>query len=60
MFISFLPLSFSGSHAASMQADAPSQLAHIRTVMDIYLVQVKDSAKKALDQLDGTDYSELK
>ncbi|XP_033953981.1 apolipoprotein A-I-like [Pseudochaenichthys georgianus] len=49
-----------GSHAASMQADAPSQLAHIRTVMDLYLVQVKDSAKKALDQLDGTDYSDLK
>ncbi|KAK5904514.1 hypothetical protein CesoFtcFv8_006068 [Champsocephalus esox] len=49
-----------GSHAASMQADAPSQLAHIRTVMDMYLVQVKDSAKKALDQLDGTEYSDLK
>ncbi|KAI4815098.1 hypothetical protein KUCAC02_005262 [Chaenocephalus aceratus] len=43
-----------------MQADAPSQLAHIRTAMDMYLVQVKDSAKTALDQLDGTDYSDLK
>ncbi|XP_034058693.1 apolipoprotein A-I-like [Gymnodraco acuticeps] len=49
-----------GSHAASMQADAPSQLEHIRTAMDMYLVQVKDSAKKALDQLDGTEYSDLK
>ena len=60
MFISFLPLSFSGSHAASMQADAPSKLQHIRAAMDMYLVQVKDSANKALDQLDGTDYSDLK
>ncbi|KAL3057083.1 hypothetical protein OYC64_007548 [Pagothenia borchgrevinki] len=49
-----------GSHAASMQADAPSQLQHIRAAMDMYLVQVKDSANKALDQLDGTDYSDLK
>ncbi|XP_033970367.1 apolipoprotein A-I-like [Trematomus bernacchii] len=49
-----------GSHAASMQADAPSKLQHIRAAMDMYLVQVKDSANKALDQLDGTDYSDLK
>ncbi|KAJ4935199.1 hypothetical protein JOQ06_016735 [Pogonophryne albipinna] len=49
-----------GSHAASMQADAPSQLQHIRAAMDMYLVQVKDSANKALDHLDGTEYSDLK
>ncbi|KAF3847894.1 hypothetical protein F7725_020922 [Dissostichus mawsoni] len=49
-----------GSHAASMQADAPSQLQHIRAAMDMYLVQVKDSANKALDQLDGTEYKDLK
>ncbi|KAK1899679.1 Apolipoprotein A-I [Dissostichus eleginoides] len=49
-----------GSHAASMQADAPSQLQHIRAAMDMYLVQVKDSANKALDQLDETEYKDLK
>ncbi|XP_035536036.1 LOW QUALITY PROTEIN: apolipoprotein A-I-like [Morone saxatilis] len=49
-----------GSHAASLQADAPSQLAHVRAAMDVYLTQVKDSANKALDQLDDTEYKELK
>ncbi|XP_056296563.1 apolipoprotein A-Ib [Pseudoliparis swirei] len=49
-----------GSHAASLQADAPSQLAHIRAAMDVYLTQVKDSANKALDHLDDTEYKELK
>ncbi|XP_023256300.1 apolipoprotein A-IV [Seriola lalandi dorsalis] len=49
-----------GSQAASLQADAPSQLAHLRAVMDIYLTQVKDSANRALDQLDDTEYKELK
>ncbi|XP_068441622.1 apolipoprotein A-I-like [Clinocottus analis] len=49
-----------GSNAASLQADAPSQLAHARAAMDVYLTQVKDSANKALDQLDDTEYKELK
>uniref|UniRef100_A0A8C3G7T5 Apolipoprotein A-Ib n=2 Tax=Cyclopterus lumpus TaxID=8103 RepID=A0A8C3G7T5_CYCLU len=49
-----------GSHAATLQADAPNQLAHVRAAMDVYLTQVKDSAKKALDQLDDTEYKELK
>ncbi|XP_042343328.1 LOW QUALITY PROTEIN: apolipoprotein A-I-like [Plectropomus leopardus] len=49
-----------GSQAASLQADAPSQLEQIRSAVDVYLIQVRDSAKKALDQLDGTEYSELK
>ncbi|CAK6974944.1 apolipoprotein A-I-like [Scomber scombrus] len=45
---------------ASLQADAPSQLAHVRAAMDVYLTQVKDSAKRALDQLDDAEYKELK
>jgi len=49
-----------GSQGASLQADAPSQLAHVRAAMDVYLTQVKDSAKRALDQLDDTEYKELK
>lgn len=32
----------------------------MRAAMDLYMTQVKDSAKKALEQLDGTEYSELK
>ncbi|WP_289449418.1 hypothetical protein, partial [Klebsiella pneumoniae] len=49
-----------GSQAASLQADAPSQLAHLRAALDVYLTQVKDSANRALDQLDDTEYKELK
>ncbi|KAM4742139.1 apolipoprotein A-I-like [Anableps anableps] len=49
-----------GSQAASLQADAPSQLAHIRAAADVYLTQAKESAIKALDQLDDTPYQELK
>ncbi|XP_018543131.1 apolipoprotein A-I [Lates calcarifer] len=49
-----------GSHAASLQADAPSQLAHVRAAMDVYLTQVKESAQRALAQLDDTEYKDLK
>ncbi|KAA8593806.1 hypothetical protein FQN60_004640 [Etheostoma spectabile] len=49
-----------GSQAASVQSDAPSQLAHVRAAMDVYMTQVKDSALKALDQLDDTEYKDLK
>ncbi|XP_044057295.1 apolipoprotein A-I-like [Siniperca chuatsi] len=49
-----------GSQAASLQADAPSQLDQIRSAVDLYLTQLKDSANKALDNLDGTEYSTLK
>ncbi|XP_041796720.1 LOW QUALITY PROTEIN: apolipoprotein A-Ib [Chelmon rostratus] len=49
-----------GSQAASLQADAPSQLAQIRSAVDVYMTQVKDGAKRALDQLDDTEYSQLK
>merc|ERR1711976_635522 len=49
-----------GSHAASLQADAPSDLQHARALLDMFLTQMRDSANKALDQLDGTEYSEYK
>ncbi|XP_071753377.1 apolipoprotein A-I [Centroberyx gerrardi] len=49
-----------GSQAASLQADAPSQLDHIRSAVGLYLGQVKDSATKALDTLDDTEYKEYK
>uniref|UniRef100_A0A3Q0S2C1 Apolipoprotein A-Ib n=1 Tax=Amphilophus citrinellus TaxID=61819 RepID=A0A3Q0S2C1_AMPCI len=49
-----------GSQAASLQADAPSQLAQIRSAVDVYMTQVKDGAIRSLDQLDGTPYNELK
>lgn len=49
-----------GSQAASLQADAPSQLAQIRSAIDVYMTQAKDGAIKALDQLDGTQYEEMK
>merc|ERR1712212_890204 len=49
-----------GTQGASLQADAPSQLAHIRAAMDVYMTQVKESAKKALDQLDDTEYKAVK
>uniref|UniRef100_A0A3P9BCQ0 Apolipoprotein A-Ib n=1 Tax=Maylandia zebra TaxID=106582 RepID=A0A3P9BCQ0_9CICH len=49
-----------GSQAASLQADAPSQLDQIRSAVDVYLTQAKDGAIKALDQLDDTPYQELK
>merc|ERR1711976_676756 len=49
-----------GSHAASLQADAPSDLQHARALLDMFLTQMRDSANKALDQLDNTEYSEYK
>ncbi|XP_037632298.1 apolipoprotein A-I-like [Sebastes umbrosus] len=49
-----------GAHAASIQADAPDQLAHVRSVMDMYLTQVKEGAKRSLGQLDDAEYGELK
>lgn len=56
-----LSIPFAACQGASLlQADAPSQLAHVRAAMDVYLTQVKDSAKRALDQLDDAEYKELK
>uniref|UniRef100_UPI0037E99A96 apolipoprotein A-I-like n=1 Tax=Semicossyphus pulcher TaxID=241346 RepID=UPI0037E99A96 len=44
-----------GSQAASLQADAPSNLAYIRSAMDVYINQIKESTLRALDQVDDAD-----
>merc|ERR550519_1543283 len=49
-----------GSQAFAIQSDAPSQLEHVQTAVTMYLNQVKDSAQRALDHLDGTEYAEYK
>ncbi|XP_023817224.1 apolipoprotein A-I isoform X2 [Oryzias latipes] len=59
-FLALALLLVVGSQAASLQADAPSQLAQIRSAADVYMTQVKQGLIKALDQLDDTPYQELK
>nr|XP_061797278.1 apolipoprotein A-I-like [Nerophis lumbriciformis] len=49
-----------GSQAASLQADAPMPLQHARAVVDLYVTQIKESAKRALNNLDGTEYEGYK
>ncbi|XP_073339516.1 apolipoprotein A-Ib [Pagrus major] len=49
-----------GSHAASVQADAPTQLEHARAALDVYLTQVKDMSLRAVNQLDDPQYAEFK
>ncbi|KAG7483966.1 hypothetical protein MATL_G00043940 [Megalops atlanticus] len=50
-----------GSQARYLQADeAPTQLEHIKAAVMVYLTQVKETAQKALDHLDGTEYEEYK
>ncbi|XP_010743548.1 apolipoprotein A-Ib [Larimichthys crocea] len=48
-----------GSQAASLP-DPPTQLAHVRAAADLYLTQLKESANRALAQLDDTEYKEIK
>lgn len=49
-----------GSQAHFLQADAPSQLEHIKSAALVYLTQVQEQTQKALDNLDGTDYEQYK
>lgn len=49
-----------GSQAASLMADAPSELEHMRSVLDIYLNGVKERIKAAVATLDDAEYKELK
>ncbi|XP_058490295.1 apolipoprotein A-I-like [Solea solea] len=49
-----------GSQAATLQADVPNTLQHVRSALDIYLKQVKDTADKAVGQLDDAEYKDLK
>uniref|UniRef100_A0A8C6PCL8 Apolipoprotein A-Ib n=1 Tax=Nothobranchius furzeri TaxID=105023 RepID=A0A8C6PCL8_NOTFU len=59
-FVALVLLLAVGSQAASLQADAPSSLAHARAVADVYINQAKESAIKALDHLDDTTFQEHK
>ncbi|XP_076000188.1 apolipoprotein A-I-like [Genypterus blacodes] len=49
-----------GSQATPLQADAPTQLQQVRSAVGVYVQQVRDSAHRALDQLDDTEYSAYK
>ncbi|XP_051933587.1 apolipoprotein A-I-like [Hippocampus zosterae] len=49
-----------GSQAASLQLDPPTALAHARNALDVYMTEVKESAQRALGQLDDTEYKEFK
>lgn len=53
-------LPVAGSQAAAVPAEVPSQLDHIRSAVGVYLTQVKESAVRALDNLDDTEYSDYK
>lgn len=49
-----------GTQARTLQADAPSPLAHVRSAVMVYLTQVKETAQKALTHLDDTEYKDYK
>ncbi|KAK3534291.1 hypothetical protein QTP86_012139 [Hemibagrus guttatus] len=50
----------SGCQANFVQADAPSQYEHIRAGVVTYLNQVKQTAQKAIDQLDDAEFKDYK
>lgn len=60
LIISPLPFLFSGSQAASLQADAPTQLEHARAALDVVLLSFKDSTKNIVNSLSDEEYGELK
>lgn len=49
-----------GCQARFLQADAPSQYEHIRAAVVTYLGQVKDTALKAIDHLDDSEFKDYK
>ncbi|TWW76681.1 apolipoprotein A-Ib [Takifugu flavidus] len=49
-----------GSQAASLMADAPTELEHFRSALNMYLDRVKERAHSALATLDDPEYKELK
>lgn len=51
---------FLGSQAASLMADAPTELDHFRSALNMYLDRVKERAHNALATLDDPEYKELK
>uniref|UniRef100_A0AAZ3SHH5 Apolipoprotein A-I n=1 Tax=Oncorhynchus tshawytscha TaxID=74940 RepID=A0AAZ3SHH5_ONCTS len=48
------------TQAVPMQADAPSQLEHVKVAMMEYMAQVKETAQRSIDHLDDTEYKEYK
>uniref|UniRef100_A0A8C7UZ32 Apolipoprotein A-I-1 n=1 Tax=Oncorhynchus mykiss TaxID=8022 RepID=A0A8C7UZ32_ONCMY len=49
-----------GTQAFPMQADAPSQLEHVKAALSMYIAQVKLTAQRSIDLLDDTEYKEYK
>lgn len=49
-----------GCQARFLQDAAPSQLDHVKTALQLYLDQMKQSAHKALIHLDGTEFKDYK
>ncbi|KAL6463208.1 hypothetical protein MHYP_G00275990 [Metynnis hypsauchen] len=47
-----------GSHARTLQADAPTQLEHYKAAAMVYLDQVKAHGSKALEHLGGNEYDQ--
>uniref|UniRef100_A0A674CE29 Apolipoprotein A-Ib n=2 Tax=Salmo TaxID=8028 RepID=A0A674CE29_SALTR len=48
------------TQAVPMQADAPSQLEHVKVAMMEYMAQVKETAQRSIDLLDDTEFKEYK
>jgi len=46
--------------AEELQNDAPTQMEHVKAAAMMYLTQVKETAMKTLEHLDGTEYAEYK
>ncbi|KAK6295781.1 hypothetical protein J4Q44_G00334940 [Coregonus suidteri] len=49
-----------GTQAVPMQADAPSQMEHVKAAIMVYMTQVKETAQRSIDLLDDTEYKEYK
>lgn len=49
-----------GSQARFLQDEPPSQLDHVKTVLQVYADQLKTSAHKALNHLDDTEFKDYK
>lgn len=54
------PSPLPATQAVPMQADAPSQLEHVKVAMMEYMAQVKETAQRSIDLLDDTEYKEYK
>ncbi|XP_056613497.1 apolipoprotein A-Ib [Triplophysa dalaica] len=55
-----LTVLLAGSQARFLQDEPPSQLDHVKTVLQVYADQLKTSAHKALNHLDDTEFKDYK